>query len=155
MPVAAFTRAIARVAGQFYPRLTYGTTAVDFPTSLGGSPAHIVVAETPIARSNVAEDGSRETLFQRLDVELTLSWTHLPAGTITQVLTWWRDWASKGKATAITLDRFDACGGQWEYDQYNTYFSHAELLNNPFGPQRPQLGRPKYALQLKFRQTPA
>lgn len=42
--------------------------------------------------------------------------------------------------------------GVEEYDIYNTSFTKAELLNNPFQAQRPLFGRALYALELLFRQ---
>jgi hypothetical protein len=42
--------------------------------------------------------------------------------------------------------------GVAEYDIYNTTFTKAELLNNPFQAPRPLFGRALYALELIFRQ---
>jgi hypothetical protein len=42
--------------------------------------------------------------------------------------------------------------GQWEYDQYNTFFSKAELVSATFAPTRSLFSRALFSVELIFRQ---
>ncbi len=132
----------------FYPRLVYNAITIDFvdPVSV------IAVDEIPIRGQNASIAGLTETLFERMELRVTLNFVHVN-NTITAALrTYWTNWGSLGKQAALTFDRLSTCAGQYEYDQFNTAFTKAELLNSPWAPRRSMTGRALYAMQLVFRQ---
>jgi hypothetical protein len=110
----------------FYVRLSYGSgpTLVDISESAAG----VAIAEGPVSVSNLAMGGKREVLHFRIDTFLGLAFRRLPLADMNAIKTWLETHALKGLQTAVTLDRLATCGGQWEYDHFNTFFSRAELV---------------------------
>lgn len=141
----------------FYVRLVYGTgpTTID----ISEPAADIRIASTPVAGTNVAAGGKREVVFQRLDTFVALAFRKLPLADMNAIKTWLGTHALKGKQSALTLDRLATSAGQWEYDNYNTFFDKAELVGAPgqiavppVEVPRTMLSRALYSLNLIFRQ---
>ena len=132
----------------FYSRLVYNAITIDFNEST----SMIEITEIPIRGVNTSTAGVSETLFERVEVQVALKFHFIDIATSTALLTYWRNWGSLGKQATLTLDRLNTCAGQYEYDNYNTYFTKAELLNNPFAPKRQLLVRPLYQIVMQFRQ---
>lgn len=133
------------------PRLVYGAgpTTFNFTTPV----QTIVPSEARIKGSNISLSGFQETLSVRIEPRITLGWSTLSAAELTSLRTWFRDWASLGEQSALTLDYLATAAGQWEYDIYNTFFTKAECLYNPFEPRRLVLARKdKWVIALTFRQ---
>jgi len=140
---------VAAITGHFNVRLVYGAG----PTTVDLDPAAMIRIQEPVVRGeNVAADGTREVVFERLETLVFLGYQYLLTAEATALLTYWRTHGAKGLQATLTLDRLSSSAGQWEYDNYNTFFTKAELLNNPFAPSRAVRGRPRYALELQFRQ---
>lgn len=134
----------------FYPRLVYNSVTIDFPEPLAGiapAPSDVSVVTRSLA-------GYTETLFQRIEHQIELNFRHLDSATLAALWTYWTTWAALGKQAALTLDRFNTCAGQWEYDQFNTFFTKAELVKQPFRARREVNGRTLYMIVLLFRQGP-
>jgi hypothetical protein len=134
----------------FYPRLQYGTgpTTIDFVKSL----LDVQVSEIPIKGVNTSIGGRQETLFERMEVQVTLRINHEDVATLTALLTYWRSSGALGKQATLVLDRLGTCAGQYEYDNYNTYFTKFELLTNPFKVVRSLSSSARYAIDLTGRQ---
>lgn len=119
----------------FYLRLTYGTgpTVVNFV-----NPVHIVDPPTQLAvrAENVSLAGFREVLHIRDEVRLHVLFQSLFTSEVESLRTYWDAWGKFGRQSAIILDREDTASGQDEYDNFNTFFTRAELLTNPFEPKR-------------------
>ncbi|OGB94027.1 MAG: hypothetical protein A2Z31_00230 [candidate division NC10 bacterium RBG_16_65_8] len=137
-------------AKSFYPRLSYGTgpTVLDFEDAA----ARLVVQRIPVRGQNLTDNGTLETLTIRTDTLLTIAFVPLTRDKLAELYTYVDTWGLLGKQAALTLDRLNTCGGQWEYDQFNTFFTKAELLNNPFAPTRFLMGKALYSIELVFRQ---
>lgn len=134
--------------GFFYPRITTSSGAqLDFTT-----PASPLISEGRIKGENVSLAGFQETLSVRVEPRLTLGFTILSRANLIEVRDWWMEWASLGRQSAVILDRFDTCGGQYEYDLFNTTFDKAHCLYNPFEPRRFTVSRQLFTVQLTFRQ---
>lgn len=121
------------LSGHFYPQLAFDSgSTINFvdPANL------IVIDEVPVGGQNTSLNGNTETLQVRNEPRVTLTFQALDGPTTTAVRDWWRDWAMVGKQTALVLDRFGTCSGQWEFDAYNTFFTRAICLRNPFSPRR-------------------
>ena len=135
-------------AGFFYPQIIYGGgSTLDFTT-----PANPLLSEGRVKADNVSLNGFQETLSVRMEPRLTLGFTILSRANLEQIRGWWVDWASLGRQSAVTLDRFGTCAGQYEYDLFNTFFDKAHCLYNPFEPRRFVPARQLFTLQLVFRQ---
>ncbi|MBI4637675.1 MAG: hypothetical protein HY727_15160 [Candidatus Rokubacteria bacterium] len=107
----------------FYVRFVYNAITIDFEPA-----TKIEIQEVPIRGQNVGLSGVLETVYERNEVLVTLTLQHLTAAIATSLMTYWRDWGSRGFQGVLTLDRLGTCGGQWEYDNFNSYFSKAELV---------------------------
>lgn len=138
-------------AGFYYPSITYGT----------GSPQSVVAFTTPanpllsigrVKAENISLSGFQETLSVRVESRITLGFTILSHDVLEDVEAWWEDWASLGEQSVLVLDRFNTCSGMYEYDNYNTFFTRAHCLYNPFEPRRFTPSRELWTLQLVFRQ---
>lgn len=137
--------------GFFYPRIIYGGgSQLDFTT-----PSNPLISEGRVKGENVSLSGFQETLAVRMEPRLTLGFVILSRDNLVQIRDWWRDWASLGRQSAITLDHFGTCTGQYEYDLFNTFFDKAHCLYNPFEPKRFVVSRQLFTLQLAFRQGKA
>ncbi len=132
----------------FYPRLVYNAVTIDCTDPVGV----IVAPEVPIRGGNVAVAGVQETLFERIEVQVTLGFRLLPSAKVSELWTYWSTWGAARKQAVITLDRFATAAGQWEYDRYNTFFTKAELVTDRFLPVRAFLTRALYHLDLTWRQ---
>jgi len=134
----------------FYPRLSYGSpaTLLDFDDPA----SRVVVQRIPIRAQNVSDNGTMETLSIRSETLVTIGLAPLTRDKLAELYTYVDTWGLAGKQGALTLDRFSACAGQWEYDQFNGFFTKAELMTNPFAPARYLLSRALYAIELVFRQ---
>lgn len=134
--------------GYFYPRITYGSVSLDTTW-----PASVVVgSEIPVAGVNVALSGARETLHVRTETRVAIRYGRLTKAELAAFRTWYVTHAGLGKASTLVLDRFGTCTGQYEYDVYNTFFTLAELIGNPFEPQRIAAAVNEFSLSLLFRQ---
>lgn len=135
----------------FYPRLSYGSgaTTIDFT-----NPCHLPAPPTELSvrAENFSLAGFMERLHIRDEVRLTLQFPMLFKAEVVALRTMWNAWGKYGHQMALTLDRNSTATGQDEYDAWNTYFSRAELLTNPFAPQRRVIGDIVYAIELNFRQ---
>jgi hypothetical protein len=135
----------------FYVRLSYGSgpTQINFV-----NPCHIPAVPTQLAvrAENVSMGGFREVLHIRDEVRITLQFPMLFKSEVVALRTYWDAWGKYGHQAALTLDRNSAATGQDEYDAWNTYFTRAELLSNPFAPQRRVISDIVYAIELVFRQ---
>lgn len=133
----------------FYPRLVYNAITIDFDDPV----AAIATTEVPVAGRNIAAgSGKQETLYIRMEQQVSLTWINLEIAKITALRTYFRDWGAQGKQAALTLDRLNTCAGQYEYDHYNTLFDKAELIDVRLIPQRSQVAKALYTLTLIFRQ---
>lgn len=144
-------------SGFFYPRLVWEVTTLDFdlfsgPNGAGVVANTLVVDELALRGQNVAIAGAQETLFERDERRVTLTFMHIDNTLMASLRTYWNTWAKFGKQAALTLDRLNTCGGQYEFDQFNTFFTKAELQNNPWAPRRALAARALYQLQLVIRQ---
>lgn len=135
----------------FYPRISYGdpATVIDFV-----NPAHIVdpPTELSVQGQNFSLNGFMETLFIRDEVRITLLFPQLFSSEVEDLRDLWQGWSKRGRQFALTLDRNATCAGQYEFDVYNTYFSRAELLSNPFAPKRRVISDTVYLYELTVRQ---
>lgn len=135
----------------FYPRLTYtppggSQTIIDIVDPVAG----IEIDEMVVAGENMAESGVRETLLVRTEYQVRLTFVHLTTAQLTDLMTLFRK--MYGVQFALTLDRLATAGGQWEYDQYNSFFDKAELLDPRFLPRRSMTSRALYVLTVALRQ---
>lgn len=132
----------------FYPSITYtGPVTINFTTA-----ARRVIVRTPaIATVKDSYSGNRETLFNRLEYLLRLEFRLFPGADVDAVDTWLTAHALKGLQSAVVLDRLNTCGGQWEYDTYNSLFDKAELINSPAFVRSDQSIN-KFDFDLEFRQ---
>lgn len=138
MPLAKF----------FYPRLTYNAINIDFPDPV----TNLRVQEPEVRLANLSTAGVTESLSVRSDFFLILQFAHLSTATLASLRTFWRDHGRLMKQSAITLDRLLTCAGQYEFDQFNTFFTKAELQANPFAPTRSAFTQARYQIELLFRQ---
>lgn len=137
------------ITGAFYTRLSWSASTLDFTEPL----AAVLPVPSVIAGANIADDGTREQLTPRTEYQLRILTGKMTKAEADSLFTWWDTWAKLGKQTAITLDRLATATGLWEYGQWNSFFSKAELLNAPFGPGiRPYPARALYFFDLAFRQ---
>jgi hypothetical protein len=137
----------------FYPRLTWSTASVlDFTMPLSA----LQIREIPVRGQNIALSGLMETLLFRTDYVVALVWQYMPPQQVTPLRNFVNTWGLLGKQAVLLLDRYYTCGGQHEFDTYQSTFSRAELLNNPFSPQRviPARGG-LFTIELVFRQGSA
>lgn len=133
----------------FYPSFEFaGGSRIDFPDHA----ADIKVSGNRIRGQNLSLGGVQETLSVRMEYRLLIAYRYLPTAMMAQLWDWWQDYASLGFQTAITLDRFNTCAGQWEYDRFNTFFDKAECQNDPMEPVRAFPSRPFYTYAFVFRQ---
>lgn len=134
--------------GHFYPRLVYNAITVDFEDPLTG----IAISEVPVSGRNLASSGKQETLYLRMERTVQLVWANLETVKLKDLRTYFADWGGQGKQGVLTLDRFNTCQGQWEYDEHNTTFNKAEWVGPPLVPQRFTPQRALYTVTLTFRQ---
>ena len=134
--------------GFFYPRIIFGGgSELTFTT-----PANPLISEGAVKGENVSLNGFQETLFVRDEPRLTLGFPILSRDNLVQIRDWWKDWAKLGRQSAVILDHFGTCAGQYEYDLFNTFFDKAHCLYNPFEPKRFVPARQLFTLQITFRQ---
>lgn len=148
-PTAPITNPLEQPRGGFfYPRIIFGGgSQLDFLV-----PADPVVSEGRVYADNVSLTGYQERLSVRLEPRLTLAFKILHPTNLAQVRAWWIDWASLGRQSQIILDRFGTCAGQYEFDNFNTTFTRAHCLYNPFEPRHFVPSRGLFSMQLSFRQ---
>jgi hypothetical protein len=140
------------IATYFYPRIVYSSgpaITIDFDDPVT---AVTVTPGQAIRGENTSVAGVSETISVRDEYTVRLVFTEVPTAKVSEVYSFWTQWGRLRKQAAITLDRLATCGDQWEYDNFNTYFTKAELLTNPFMPQRARLTRARYNFELLFRQ---
>jgi hypothetical protein len=140
------------VPGLFYPRISFGSSQIDFP-----NPAQLItIQESQVRGQNISLSGFQETLSVRIEYILTILFQATAPATMTLVRDWWRTWASLGKQSAVILDATLSGTGAYEYDLYNTFFDKAECELNPFNPTRLTPKRSAFMqIQLTFRQGQA
>lgn len=103
-----------------------------------------------------AEALSLATAIQiyRFENEVSLTWNSLAPEDFNKLYTYYVDWGRFGKQCALTLDAFNRDVNTWEYDNFNTHFDKAELMNPfDFHPRRSiyEWNR-RYDLTLAWRQ---
>lgn len=141
---------MAAISGHLNLRIQYSSGPV---ITMDFDPIQMIrVVEQGIRGENLAVAGHREVLLERIETQVFLRLGFALTADMTALLTWWRNWASKGLQSTVILDRLSSAAGQWEYDNFNTFFTKAELLNNPFPPIRSILARARYLIELQFRQ---
>lgn len=117
----------AVVGTAFYPRITYNGNVLDLMPSC----SQLKLRPSTVQNSDIAGSGARQVLTERDETLVTLSWLFLTPVMVGQLMTFYTSWGKEKKQSTLVLDRFNTCAGQWEYDSYNTYFTKAELENNP------------------------
>jgi hypothetical protein len=140
----------------FYPRITYGG-AYDFPTIRTidfVNPAHIpeVPAELAVQAQNFSLFGYMETLYIRDEVRVHLLFRTLSVAQLNALRLYWHEWGKYGRQATLVLDRTGGAAGQYEYDQFNTFFNRAECVQNPFALVRTVIGDTIYTYDVMFRQ---
>lgn len=133
--------------GRFYPRLVYNGVTLDFEIAKS-----VVVTPKPVRAQSTTLSGVNETLYIREELIVVLSFGPMSSPKAGELLTYVRTWAFQGKQAVLTLDRFNTCAGQLEYDQFNGSFTKAELLNDPLSVARFLMAKPLYAVDLTWRQ---
>ncbi len=140
-------------AQHFYPRIVYGDTPTTLDLNL--NPVHYLeITELDVRAENVSLGSFREVLHIRDEVRVRLVWDTLRKAEVDSLRTFWNSWGKLGRQSVLTLSMV-ACTGQYEYDAYNTYFTRAELMSNPFDPKRRELaldGGGYWNFELVFRQ---
>lgn len=134
----------------YYPSLIWPGGQIDFDEAY----RIVIPPEQGIGNTNVAASGLQETVLDRIETTVSLLFWPISTTRLNQVRTYWRTWGVYQKPSTLILDRFDTCGGQYEYDNYNRFFTRAILTSNPFAPTRQQgvESRSLYAIKLDFRQ---
>lgn len=134
----------------FYPSLIWPGGRIDFDEAYRIS----VPTEEAVGSRNLAASGLQETVIDRDEVTIALTFWPITSSRLNEIRTWYQTWAKKGNRTTLILDRFDTCSGQYEYDQFNRFFSKAILINNPLSPARRDgvESRASYTIVLQFRQ---
>ena len=134
----------------FYPRLVYNAVTIDFAEAY----RVIIPPEQMIGSVALSASGLQETLVDRIERTVTLVFWPMTTAKLTEVRTYWTNWGHLGKSGALTLDRLSTCAGQFEYDTYNTFFTAAVLVTNPFAPTRQEaaISRAAYMMSLTWRQ---
>lgn len=137
----------------FYLRIAYGDESPQTLIELV-NPVHIPAPPTELGvrAENYSLAGYMERLHVRDEIRLTIQCPLLFQSEVESLRSMWNDWAKYGNQMALTLDRRNTAGGQDEYDNWNTFFDRAELLTNPFAPQRRVISDIAYAMELVFRQ---
>lgn len=141
--------------GYFYPRINYNSVNIDFDDTAGSpaGPCNLIVFPPTVVRGeNYAASGAREVLVERIEYTMRMQFLLITKARLDSLWTYWSTWGALGKQAAITLDRNSGCGGQWEYDQFNTFFNKAENVDQSFQPARTSNKGPLYGITLNFRQ---
>lgn len=138
------------VPGYFYPRITYGSPAVNLDFDDPIMPP--VIRPVPIGRQATAVSGAREALHERVEQQVVLVANAVTVTLLDAIWTYWSTWGALGKQATLILDRLSTNAGKWEYDRFNTYFTKAEALIEPLVLRRTTPARTYFAVQLAFRQ---
>lgn len=136
-------------SGFFYPSLVWagGSIAFDDPVIVSVPPLR------PIRGTNIAVSGLQETLYERTEARVDITFRPLSVAMLTALRNYCDAWGFRGGEAFLTLDRLDTCAGQLEYDLYNRFFTRAILINDTFAPERMTLSRPFYQIALSWRQN--
>lgn len=134
----------------FYPSLIFPSGRVDFDEAYRVS----IAAEEAIGSTGISASGLQETAVDRIEVTVTIVLWPITTARLTEIRNWWRTWGVYRRPSTLILDRLGTCGGQFEYDVYNLFFTRAILIDNPFKPTRQEaaISRAKYSIALSFRQ---
>jgi len=134
----------------YYPSLIWAGGRIDFDEAYRVS----VPPEEGIGSTGIAASGLQESAVDRIEVIVTIVLWPITTSRLTEIRTYWRQWGLFRRRAQLILDRLNTCAGQYEYDHYNTYFTKAILIDNPFKPTRQEaaISRPKYSIALSFRQ---
>jgi hypothetical protein len=140
------------LASFFYPSIIWPGGRIDYDAAYRMT----IPPETPVGGQDVSASGLQETLIERVEVTVSIVFQPLTAALLTATRNYWRSWGLYGRPGQLILDRNFGCAGQYEYDNYNTYFSRAILITNPFTASRmsgaESRGTTALQLQLAFRQ---
>jgi hypothetical protein len=132
----------------FYPRIAYDSPVINVDFD---DPVSPVILPVSIRADAVAEDGTRESLFRR--IENQVRFTGLINKTLLDLIyTFWKNWGALGKQATLTLDRLSTCAGQFEFDSFNAFFTKAEVTDLNFQLVRAVPARIVYGVTLTFRQ---
>lgn len=132
----------------FYPRIAYSSPVINVDFDDPVSPSILPVS---IRADSVAEDGTRESLFRRIENQVRLAGL-INKALLDSIYTFWRDWGALGKQATLTLDRLSTCAGQFEFDSFNAFFTKAEVAELTFNLVRAAPAALVYGVTLTFRQ---
>lgn len=144
----------------FYPLIRYSAfVEPDNRKSkiLFSTPVNLLeLTPTSIRSDAVAWSGAEQSLFNRQEDQVRLVWSLLDKSVLDELWTFWTTHAQKGLPAELVLDRLGTCAGQWEFDEYNQFFTRAKLVQMQFAPRRgASLALTKYVVELIFRQDAA
>lgn len=126
---------------------------VNFDSALSEAPR---ITRTPVRRLNIADSGKAEYLLVRRELTVQLIWEFLSKIEIDGVEWFVANYGEPGTQVKVILARtiggVTTPAGQWEYDDYNTYFNKAELIDPSFTAVRRLRTRDIYSAVLTFRQ---
>lgn len=113
----------------------------------------LAIQKARVGSSGISASGLQETAVDRVEVTVSLVLWPLTKASTDELHAWWDAWAIYGRPSQLILDRLNTCTTQYEY-RFNTFFSRAILVTDPFAPTRPEVAvsRPLYSLSLVFRQ---
>ena len=137
-------------ASFFYPSIIWPGGRIDYDEAYRLT----IPPETPVGGQNLSASGLQETLIERVEVTVSITFWPLTAALLTATRNYWRSWGLYGRPGQLILDRNFGCAGQVEYDAYNLFFTRAILINNPFVATRQDaaISRALYSMTLSFRQ---
>ena len=135
---------------------TFWATSIIWPAGridLDDVVYRLAIQKSRVGSSGISASGLQETATDRAEVTLSLVLWPLTKTRTDEIHVWWDSWAFYGRPSTLILDRLGTCSQQYEY-RYLNYFSRAILVTDPFTPTRPEasISRPRYSLQLLFRQ---
>jgi hypothetical protein len=137
----------------WYPSIIYPGGRVDLDELYRFAPPP---TKSRVGSIGISASGLQETATDRAELTIGLVLWPLTKTRTDEIRVWWDAWAWEGRPSQLILDRNLTCQDQWEF-RYNTVFSRAILVTDPFAPTRPEaaVSRPRYSLQLVFRQDAA
>ena len=138
------------LASFFYPSVIWPGGRIDFDEAY----RLVIPPEQAVGSVALSASGLQETLVDRVEVTVSIVFWPITTARLTEIRNYWRSWGLYGRPATLILDRLNTCAGQYEYDQYNLFFTKAILINNPFAPTRQEaaISRAKYSVALQFRQ---
>ncbi|MGH7179979.1 MAG: hypothetical protein ACREJC_21560 [Tepidisphaeraceae bacterium] len=132
----------------WYPRIDFPGGRIDLDEVY-----RLAIQKARVGSTGISASGLQETAVDRAEVTVSLVLWPLTKSRTDEIHAWWDAWALYGRPSTLTLDRLNTCTAQYEF-RYNSFFSRAILVTDPFAPTRPEatVSRPLYSLSLVFRQ---